>query len=110
MVVYGHVDYLRRPKRASLHVCGRKGTIEWSYYEKSLKWVGSGIDAEADISYHSEDRNQLFVDSALDFLSSAERHSSPRSTLVDGINALAIVDSIQKSIVANSPIGIKNFF
>ena len=109
MVVYGHVDYLRRPKQASLSISGTKGTIEWSYYENELKWVSSKIDTDAHTSYHSEERNQLFVDSAVNFLNSVDTHSAPRSTLVDGINALAIVESIQKSIVTNSSTSITNF-
>ena len=108
-IVYGHVDYLRRPKHASLCISGSKGTLEWSYYENSLKWVNLEKDAEIDISYHSEDRNQLFVDAALDFLNAIDEHRNPRSTLIDGLNALSVVQSIHDSSLTKQMVKIKNF-
>ncbi len=106
VIAYGHVDYLRRPKQAALVIAGTKGTIEWSFYDQSLKWVGIGEDV-VDTSYNSQDRNQLFYDAALDFLESIEQQREPRSTLTDGINSLAIVDAIKQSIASNEPVRIK---
>jgi len=66
-------------------------------------------NAEMDISYHSEDRNQLFVDAALDFLDAIDEHRNPRSTLIDGLNALSVVQSIHDSSFTKQMVKIKNF-
>ncbi|MHC8605715.1 Gfo/Idh/MocA family protein [Arenicellales bacterium IMCC58067] len=95
--VYGHVDYLRRPKIASLVLSGTLGTIEWSYYDRSLKVIGTEPDSSPSVSNINEDRNVLFQRAIKNFFDSIDGKSFPRSTLVDGINALAIVEAIKKS-------------
>jgi predicted dehydrogenase len=109
VVVYGHVDFLRRPKHASLTISGTKGIIEWRYYENSLTWISSDPQEEPDVSYEPLNRNQLFCNAVTDFLESINQQRNPRSTLIDGVNSLAIVDAIKTSIATGNNARITKF-
>ena len=109
VVVYGHVDFLRRPKHLSLTIAGTEGAVEWRYYEGSLSWTPADPREKPDISYIPLERNQLFHNAVGDFLESINKQRSPRSTFIDGVNSLAIVDAIKTSTATGNNTRVKIF-
>ena len=101
-IVYGHVDYLRRPKQSTLAISGELGSLEWSYYDGTLSWTGAKPGSVAQVTELQVDRDAIFKEAITDFFRSIQDGSAPRSTLVDGINAVAIVDTIKRSCSTHS--------
>jgi predicted dehydrogenase len=96
--VYGHVNFLRRPKQVRMTVSGTEGTFNWDYYAGLLSWTPSRANASTRTVSSTAPRNQMFRDLVVDFLDAIAGQYSPRSTLEDGLTSLKIVDAIKQSL------------
>jgi predicted dehydrogenase len=103
---YGHLDYLQRPKRAGMTVTGTAGRLEWDLFSHALTYVAAANDAEAEVEQSDYDRNAMFFAAMDDFLNSVRRSGTPRATLADGHQALAVVDAIKASMKSGRVEGI----
>ena len=105
--IYGHMDFLLRPKQVSLQVTGDKQGIFWDYYGGKLASLNQGsMHRESIISKIPFDRNQMFVDVVNDFLKAAKSRHKPMSDLTDGLAALLIVEGVKESIVSGRRVEI----
>ncbi|NKB20032.1 MAG: hypothetical protein GKS01_05740 [Alphaproteobacteria bacterium] len=99
--VFGHLDYLQRPKRVTLSATGDKGRLDWDYFANRLTFTPASLDATPVIEETIFDRNAMFLDLTQDFLTAITTGGLPRSTLRDGLTALQIVDAIKTSFQKN---------
>ena len=95
--VYGHLNYLERPKRVDLTVTGTQGTFAWHYFANSLSFMPAKLDAQEIVEQRTFDRNAMFVATMRDFLDVVRTGGQPRATLEDGCAALRIVDAIKSA-------------
>ena len=95
--IYGHMNYLQRPKELALNVVGEKGIINWNYYEGSFSLVNErgSFDERETISLK---RNQMFISVLKDFFQAVRSECRPRSSLEDGLAALKVVEAVKHSI------------
>lgn len=98
VAVYGHLDYLQRPKRVTLGVTGTAGRMDWDYFADSVAFTPAQPDAETELTTGRFDRDAMFTELFRDFLESVHHRRPPRSTLGDGLRALRIVDAITRSM------------
>ena len=97
--IYGHMDFLSRPKTVSIRIMGDERSMIWDYYGGKLICSNQGnVDEEAITFERPLDRNQMFLDVVRDFLEAAESGGKPRSDLTDGVAALRIVEGIKESV------------
>ena len=97
--IYGHMDFLSRPKTVSIRIMGDEHSMIWDYYGGKLICSNQGnVDEEAITFERPLDRNQMFLDVVRDFLEAAESGGKPRSDLTDGVAALRIVEGIKESV------------
>ena len=97
--IYGHMDFLSRPKTVSIRIMGDERSMIWDYYGGKLTCSNQGnVDEEAITFERPLDRNQMFLDVVRDFLEAAESGGKPRSDLTDGVAALRIVEGIKESV------------
>ena len=97
--IYGHMDFLSRPKTVSIQVMGDEHSMIWDYYGGKLICSNQGnVDQEPITFERPVDRNQMFRDVVRDFLEATETGGKPRSGLADGVAALRIVEGIKESL------------
>lgn len=105
--IYGHMDFLLRPKKVSIQIMGDKQGIFWDYYGGKLASLNQGsMHRESIISKIPFDRNQMFVDVVNDFLKAVKSGHKPMSDLTDGLTALQIVEGVKESIVSGRAVEI----
>jgi predicted dehydrogenase len=96
--VYAHLDYVQAPKRHALVLIGECGRLEWSYFDNRVTWQPAEPGAVAEHDAPAFDRNAMFLDCMADFLAAVRDRRPPRSTLQDGLAALALVDAVKRSM------------
>ncbi len=98
--VYGHVDYLLRPKTMKIFVTGTNGTIEWSYYDSYLKFESSEGHRKNHIINSPLDRDGMFRKLLIDFFDAVNEGHAPRSSLIEGLRSIEIVEAIKLSLAS----------
>lgn len=98
--VYGHVDYLLRPRTMRISVTGTKGIVEWNYYAARLTFKGETSHDKKIISSWVFDRDVMFRKVLQNFFDSITARTRPRSDLSDGINAIKVVEGIKRSMAS----------
>lgn len=98
--VYGHLDYLQRPKRVTLTVTGEDGRFHWDLFADRLEFSPARAQAAPEVETGDDDRNAMFAAAMTDFLDCVRTGRTPRSSLQDGLTALRIVDAIKASLVS----------
>ena len=97
--IYGHMDFLARPKTVSIQIMGDEHSMIWDYYGGKLICSSQGnVDEKPTIAKRPFNRNQMFLDVVRDFLKAVASDEKPRSDLADGVAALRIVEGIKESI------------
>lgn len=104
--VYGHLDYLQRPKRSTISVTGTAAQVRLDLNENLLVLEPSSATDESIRVQRPVVRNDLFLAAMEDFLDACDRDSSPRCSLPQAADVLALVDAIRDSMttgVTNKP-------
>src|SRR4029078_11246339 len=95
---YGHVDYLRRPKRFTLSITGERGTALFDYHAGTLETQAADLDAAVEMHIVTSDRNELFLGVLEDFLAAISGDHAPRCSLAEATSVLRVVDAIEVSM------------
>lgn len=102
--VYGHLDYLQRPKRWTLAVTGTGGRIGVDLHAGTVEEASSGTDGSREVVV--VDRNALFLAAMADFLEASRSGGPPRCTLADATRSLALVDAIKASMGSGATVPV----
>ncbi len=100
VAVYGHVDYLQRPKRWTITVTGVDGRLTFDYHASTLTHTPSAVGAPAQVEPRPIERNDLFVAALDDFFDSIESDRSPRCSLSDATLTMELIEAIRASMSA----------
>lgn len=93
----GHMDFLQRAKTRRLTVAGDAASAVWDASRGTLLLSTAG--KETDLGPGGPpDRNGLSRSCMADFLTAALDGLAPRTTLEDGVAALALVDAVKESM------------
>lgn len=96
--VYGHLDYLQRPKRSTITVTGTGGRVVLDLQEHSLTTTMAASDAQPSVRLGPTDRNELFLTAMRDFLDARTERRQPRCSLAQATEVLGLVDAIRSSM------------
>lgn len=105
--VYGHLDYLQRPKRVTLVATGTRGRLEWDYFENSLTFQGAELDAVAQKTVKPFNRNDMFLGLLMNFLTAVRVRGVPRTTFADAAQTMHIVDAIKASFTTGQSVELR---
>jgi predicted dehydrogenase len=108
VAVYGHLNYLERPKRVAMRVTGTRGTFDWDYFGASLSFTLAIMGGKPETFRSTFDRNSMFIASMKDFFSAIQSGREPRATLEDGFSAVRIVEAVKLSYETGRSVEIAN--
>lgn len=98
VAVHAHLDYLQRPKRATIAVTGTAGRAEVDVHAATLTVHSAEPGSEPVVSSHAIERNDLFIATMADWLEAREGHHPPAVSLDDAARVLGLTDAIRTSM------------
>jgi predicted dehydrogenase len=104
--VSGHMNFLQRPKITTLDIHGVGGSFHWHYEENSVKFLPARNNAFFVTESVPLMRNEMFLPCMKNFLSSISSNNKPKSGLVDGLQALHIVNAIKQAMFSKETVDI----
>lgn len=96
--IHLRMDYWRQPASRKLNIVAEKGEIFWDYHKGNLSIIQGDKIIYEDILSKDWNRNNLFIDIMIDFLSSIENGKLPCSPLIDAIEVLKIAMTAKNKI------------
>lgn len=93
-----HLDLYGRPHARSITVVGTEGTIEWT---PRLVRIGAGPDDWAEQRFNDE-RNDMFVAEAAEFVDIVRGKMPPSCTLADGVDVLRVIEAMRRSSISGA--------
>jgi predicted dehydrogenase len=100
--VYGHLDYLQRPRTVTLSIVGVEGRVDWDHYAARLVHTPSG--GEPIVTTWPYDRQAMFRSQMSDFLDAVGDAGTSRTTITalgttlqEGVRAVRLVEAIERS-------------
>ncbi|MCU1369602.1 MAG: putative oxidoreductase [Ilumatobacteraceae bacterium] len=98
VAVHAHLDYLQRPKRATIAVTGTEGRAEIDVHAATLTVRSSEPGSEPVVTEHAVERNDLFVATMADFLAARAGEHPPAVDLDEATRVLGLTDAIRASM------------
>jgi predicted dehydrogenase len=89
-----HLDLYTRPHEKSIQFVGEDGTIIW---EPNRIRIGKQMEPEWETEKYSDDRNDMFVAVAEEFLAILEGRSEYTCTIDDGVRVLKLIEAARAS-------------
>ena len=87
-----HLDLYGRPHEKSIKFVGEGGTLRWEVGELA---VGKTMDQEWERETFDNDRNDMFVEVAREFLRVIDGETAPSCTVLDGIRVMEIIEAVR---------------
>ena len=94
MSVYLHLDLYGRPHEKSIQFIGEKGTLIW---EPEQIRIGRGMEPDWQVENFANDRNDMFVSVAQEFMQVLSGRPVTTCNIDDGINVLTLVEAARRS-------------
>jgi len=104
--VHIHQDYIQRPPTRTCEVIGDAGKVVIDLRQTSLTWYGPEGDIAESTADPTFERNRLFLDEMTHFLACLEGRETPRVTLRDGLDSLAIALAAKDSIATGQVVDV----
>lgn len=98
LAIAAHLDFLQRPRRRSLTILGEEASLVWDYERHMVECVDADGRSQQWAPEGGLNRNQLFVDAMTDFLACVHEGKSPRTSAVDGVADVCLVDAIRRAL------------
>ena len=104
-----HLDLFGRPHEKYISVTGETGTLVWSFEPNRIRLGRAMEQVWTDAEFHHE-RNDMFVETAREFLEMVEGRGTVRCSLRDGIDVLRVVEACRESAAHGRvvPVGAGN--
>lgn len=91
-----HLDLFGRPHEKYISVTGESGTLVWSFEPNRIR-LGREMGQDwSDVEFRLE-RNDMFVETAKEFLGLLDGRDAPRCTLRDGVDVLRVIEACRES-------------
>jgi predicted dehydrogenase len=91
-----HLDLFGRPHRRSITIRGEAGTIDWNYESNNVR-ISSIASGEWDSTAFDNDRNDMFLGAAREFVSILDGEAQPSCTAEDGYSVMRVLDAMRLS-------------
>jgi predicted dehydrogenase len=91
-----HLDLYGRPHEKFIRFIGEKGTILWSASPNKIM-IGVGSEQEWVEEKFDCERNEMFVETAREFLDIVDGKKTMTCTLSDGLNVMKVIEAIRFS-------------
>lgn len=96
MHVTMHLDLFARPHEKSIRFVGQDGTILWNSEPNQIS-IGKDSGQKWILKKFDNDRNDMFISVAKEFLSLISNSKIPTCNIIDGINVMKIIEAIRLS-------------
>jgi predicted dehydrogenase len=87
---------VRTPHEKFITVTGETGTLGWSFEPNRIRLGRDMAQVWTDDEFKHE-RNDMFVETAREFIGMLEGQKAPRCSLQDGINVLKVIEACRES-------------
>ncbi len=91
-----HLDLFGRPHEKFISVTGETGTLGWSFEPNRIR-LGRDMGQVWTDDEFTFERNEMFIETAKEFIGLLEGRTAPRCTLRDGINVLRVIEACRES-------------
>ena len=91
-----HLDLYGRPHKKYITVAGEKGTLEWSFEPNRVRF-GNTADGEWDETLYAQERNDMFIEVAKEFLEVIDGEATLTCRLDEGLDVLRMIEAVRKS-------------
>jgi predicted dehydrogenase len=91
-----HLDLFGRPHEKYISVTGETGTLVWSFEPNRIR-LGREMGQDWTDTEFRYERNDMFVETAKEFLEMSEGRGVVRCTLRDGIDVLRVIEACRES-------------
>jgi predicted dehydrogenase len=91
-----HLDLFGRPHKRSITIRAEAGTIDWEYESNQIR-MSSVAGGEWQTTAFNNDRNDMFLGAAREFLSILEGIAKPSCTADDGYAVMRVLDAMRLS-------------
>ncbi len=98
LAVSAHIDFLQRPRRRTVTVCGEQGAASWDYDRNTLTLTVPGAEPSELGPGGPLDRNRMFLDAMSDFLNCAAAGARPRTDAAQGLADVRLADAARASM------------
>jgi predicted dehydrogenase len=102
-----HLDLYGRPHEKYIVVEGDKGTLRWSFEPNRIQF-GGDMEQKWQHSDFQYERNDMFLNTAKEFLTVLDGHNGISCSLQDGINILKIVEACRQSSRSERTVNLKD--
>ncbi len=99
-----HLDLFGRPHEKSIKFVGEEGTIVWKVNEILL---GKSMEDEWKTEIFGDERNDMFVSVAQEFLEIIENRGKPSCTIQDGIKVMEVIEAVRRSSANGTSVCLK---
>jgi predicted dehydrogenase len=89
-----HLDLYRRPHEKSIQFVGDHGTVVW---EPNQIKIGKTLEPQWEIEPFPQERNDMFVAVAREFMDVLAGRAVSSCTIADGVNVLRVVEAARRS-------------
>ena len=90
-----HLDFCRRHATRTCTIYGQEGSLTWDAIQNRISWLSAaGDDEHWDCA---AERDAMFRSQLTHFLACVEQGETPKVSLSDGIDALALVEAARQS-------------
>jgi predicted dehydrogenase len=91
-----HLDLFGRPHERSITIRGDAGTIKWDYESNCVRVSSLAGGPWESTAFHN-DRNEMFLSAAGEFVSVVNGQSQPSCTAEDGYSVMRVLDAMRVS-------------
>ena len=91
-----HLDLYGRPHERSITMVGENGTLQWSFDPNRVR-IGHSESQEWAETCYSNERNDMFVKAAEEFLGVMQEGRTPSCTIEDGYAVLRVIEAMRES-------------
>ena len=95
-----HLDYLQRPAKRSIQIQGSKGSIDYCFTDKFLRFYDFAQQKYKNIvDLDNYDTNKMYIDEIQNFIKCIAGEQEPKSSLDDSVYILKTCMEIKKGLI-----------
>ena len=101
-----HLDLFGRPHEKYISITGDEGTLYWSFDPNRVR-VGREAGQTWDDRTYTHERNDMFVETAREFLEVLRSGAQPSCTIDDGVDVLRVIEAMRRSSETGATVALE---
>lgn len=98
--VHIHLDFLQKPARRYIHICGERGSLIFDYGKSELEVRQLPSGETERTAFDQFQRNDMFLEEVRGFIASIESRTKAPISLEDGLTTLSICLAAKQSLLS----------